>query len=79
MFTSLVSPGVRPGSPGNEILAIEGGGLNFQTICSITDSILPAAHASNALIAWWIAGGYYFGAIPYGTSQFKRIQIPMPL
>ena len=82
IVTLYEAPGwmaVRPGDPGNEILAIEGGGLNYQLVANIGDAILPAAHASNALIAWWIAGQYYMGAIPYGTTQFKRIQIPMPL
>jgi hypothetical protein len=82
LVTLYEAPGwlaVRPGGNSNQIYGIEVGGLGYQNVCSIDDSPLPAAHASNALVAWWIAGGYYFGAIPYGRSVCKRIQVPMPL
>jgi hypothetical protein len=82
LITLYEAPGwiaVRPADASNQLYAFEAGGLGYQLVASIDDGYLPAAHASNTLIAWWIAGGFYFGAIPYGRGVIKRIQVPMPL
>ena len=82
LVTLYEAPGwiaVRPGGAVNQILALEGGGLGFQNVCQIDDAVLPAAHASNALIAWWMGGQFYFGVVCYGRSDVYRIQPPMPL
>lgn len=89
LATLHLAPGwiaVRPAGLVNQILIIAAGGLvqaapegHYLPLCEIDASALPAAHAQNALIAWWISGNYYVGAIPYGRSIIRRIQLPLPV
>lgn len=81
MVTLYEAPGyiaVRPGSQPNEIYAVEAGGLAFQTLTAIA-GVDGTIHASNALIAWWMGGGFFLGVVPHNGSETQRIQIPMPL
>jgi len=70
---------IRTAELANQIVAVAMPGTQYQTICATDFAFQPLAYASNALIAWWIAGQYYLGVIPYARSTVKRIQLPMPL